>query len=65
VSDDQRGPANQQPLEGRFDQPLALVVERTGGLVEHQHGGILEHRAGDRDALPLSAGELDASFADA
>src|SRR5207344_2779542 len=39
-------------------------VERRGRLIEHQDRRVLEDDARDRDALPLSAGELDAALAD-
>jgi hypothetical protein len=41
-----------------------LAVQRARGLVEDQHARVLEQRAGDRDALPLAAGERHAALAD-
>src|ERR1043165_2336744 len=47
-----------------LDRGLDLRVERRGRLVEHEDGRVLEDHAGEGDALPLSAGELDAALAD-
>ena len=44
--------------------PLADRVEMRGRLVEDQYRRVLEEGARDRDALALSAGELDAALAD-
>src|SRR6185503_8334042 len=40
---------------------LRAGVERGGGLVEHEEAGVAEEGTGERDALPLSAGEVDAA----
>src|SRR5262245_3714364 len=47
-------------LDGRFD----LAVERGGCLVEHQDRCVLEDDACNRDALALTARELDAALPD-
>ena len=44
-----------EAVERLLDVELGAVVERRGRLVEHQHRGVAEDRAGDRDALLLSA----------
>ena len=44
--------------------PFADVVQGRRGLVENQHWRILEQDAGDRQALPLTAGEVLAALAD-
>ena len=38
--------------------PADLRVERAEGFVQQQHLGLDRERAGERDALALSAGEL-------
>ena len=43
---------------------LALDVDLAGGFVEEQDFGIAEDRAGERNALPLTAGEAAAAGAD-
>src|SRR5262245_8179322 len=40
-----------------LDDPLALIVERTGGLVEDQDGRIRGERPGNGDSLALAAGK--------
>ena len=47
-----------------LDDPLALVVECAGRLVENQDAWIGDQRAGDRDALPLTAGQTVTTLAD-
>jgi hypothetical protein len=64
VGDDEAGAALHEPLEGRLHEGLALGVEGAGGLVEDEDAGVLEDRAGDREALPLPAGEVDAALAE-
>ncbi|MNJ69368.1 hypothetical protein D3C77_657110 [compost metagenome] len=46
-------------LNGHFD----FGVQRAGSLVKEQDRGVLEHHAGNRDALALAAGKLDATLA--
>ena len=57
-------PPAEQLLHRLLDQSLRLVVEARRRFVEHDDGGILEEDAGERDALALSAGELDPALAD-
>ena len=47
-----------------LDRRLDLRIERRGRLVQDQDRRVLEEDAGDRDALALAAGELDAALAD-
>src|SRR5688572_11453977 len=47
-----------------LDRELDLAVERRSGLVEDQDRSILQNNPGERDALPLPAGELPAALAD-
>ena len=64
VGDGDHGLAGHQPVERLLDRRLDLGVERAGRLVEDEDRRVLEEDAGDRDALPLAAGELDAALAD-
>ncbi len=64
VGDDQAGAAAHQALERLVDQPLALGIQRGGGLVEQQDARIGENGAGDGDALALAAGKFGAARAD-
>ena len=43
---------------------FAFGVERRGGFVEQQERRVAQNGARNRDALALTAGELDAAFAD-
>ena len=47
------------PLELELHLLAQLEVERAERLVEQQHVRLVDDRAGERDALALSAGELD------
>jgi hypothetical protein len=51
-----------QPLEGALDDPFAFRVERTGGLVQQQDRPVGEDRAGDREPLSLTTGQLHAAL---
>ncbi len=57
-----------RPLHQRLHRPrdprLGRRVERAGGLVEDQDRRVLQQGAGDRQALPLTAGEGRAALAD-
>ena len=55
----ERRPPDQQPAERILDESLALGIQAARRLVENQYSRILEDRPGDRDSLPLSAGQLD------
>ena len=52
------------PLHVLLDDPLALVVERARRLVEDQDARIGNERAGNGDALALTARERAAALAD-
>ena len=47
-----------------LDQPLRLGIEGRGRLVEDQDRRVLEQRAGDRQPLPLAAGQPLSALAD-
>ncbi len=64
VRDDQGGAIPHQRRQRRLDVALRFAVERRGGLVENQDRGVLQERTGDRQALPLSAGQPHAVLAD-
>ena len=64
VSDNHRGAPSQQLRKRLEDQRFGLGVEAGRRLVEQQDRRVLEQRAGDRDALPLPAGEGHAALAD-
>ena len=64
VRDGDHGLAFHQPVEVLLDRRLDLRIERRGRLVEDQDRRVLQHDAGDRDALALAAGQLDAALAD-
>ena len=64
MSDDEGGPVTAELVHGLSDQPLGLGVQGRRGLVEDQNGRVLQEDAGDRDALLLAAGQLDAVLAD-
>ena len=61
--DGDHGLAFHQRVQAGLDGSLDLAVQRTGGFIEQQDRRVLEHHAGDRDALALPAGELDAALA--
>jgi hypothetical protein len=56
MGDDDRRLADHQPLQRLLDQQLGLRIDGGRGLVKDQDGRILENRAGNRNALLLSAG---------
>src|SRR5687768_10903874 len=56
--DDDRAPGLHELVEEREDLLAGFAVEGAGGLVGHDDEGVVDHRAGDADALLLSAGEL-------
>src|SRR5262249_7275128 len=64
MRDGDYGFTRHQCAEAGLDRSLDLAVERGGGLVEYQDRRGLENHARDRDALALSARELDAALAD-
>src|SRR5262249_57015829 len=52
-----------EPGDGFLDVPFGSGVERCGRLVEQDERCVLDQRAGNGDALALSAGEPDAMLA--
>ena len=64
MRDDQHGAVVHQALERLLDQPLALGVERRGGLVEQQDRRVLEQGPRDGQPLALAARDLHAALAD-
>ncbi len=56
----ERGPFALVERDQQFKNMLAILrVEVTGGLVGQQNGRTNHERAGERDALLLTAGKLD------
>ena len=64
VGDGDRRPAPDQVVERLLDLPLGLGVDRRGRLVEDQDRRVDQECPGDRDPLPLAAGERLAALAD-
>src|SRR5262249_42190840 len=52
-----------QLFDGTHEVRLRRVVQRACRLVQHQDVGLMIERTSDANALPLSAGELDATLA--
>ena len=57
VGDDDRGPADEQPLEALLDPLLGPDVDVRGRLVEDQDPRLGEQRPGEGDDLPLAGRE--------
>mmetsp|Transcript_26495 Transcript_26495/g.43660 ORF Transcript_26495/g.43660 Transcript_26495/m.43660 type:complete len:450 (+) Transcript_26495:494-1843(+) len=59
VGNDQGGeaPPGLEPVQRLLDLPLALVVQRRGGLIQQQDRRAAQHRPSNRDPLLLPAGE--------
>ena len=51
-------------VEFFLDGGLRFTIEGGGRLVEHEDRRVFQQNAGDRYALPLTTGELDAAVAD-
>src|SRR5579859_6505008 len=64
VSDHDAGLAFHQTIERLEDQLFRAGVQSGTGLIQNQDRTIADDGAGDGDALALTAGERDASFAD-
>ena len=64
MGDDDDRPALGDLLHVTLDHPLALVIERAGGLIEDQDARIHCQCASDGNALSLSARKARATFAD-
>ena len=54
----------EHPAQRRLDLRLGVDVERRERVVEHQHARAAEHGAGQREPLPLPAGQRQALLAD-
>ena len=65
MGDDQRGRLRQHVAQRRLDQRLGVHVEGRQRVVEHQHRRPAEDGAGQRQPLPLAAGQRQALLADA
>ena len=64
MRDEQRGPARHHPVQGGVDLRLDPRVDGGGGVVEQQQPGVGDQRPGERDPLPLAAGEGEPLLAD-
>ena len=64
VRDQQRGPAGHHPVQGGVDLRLDPRVDRGGRVVEQQQPRVGDQRAGERDPLPLPAGQREPLLAD-
>ena len=64
VGDDERRAPLAQFGDCLLDVALGFRIERRGRLVEQDDRRVLDQRAGDRDALALAAGKLQAVLAD-
>ena len=64
MGDGDRRAALDQVVERQLNLALGLGIDRDGGLVEDQDPRIDQQRPGDRNALPLAAGERLAALAD-
>ncbi|MDT4855897.1 hypothetical protein FQZ97_902700 [compost metagenome] len=65
VRQDQRRAAGHQPVERLLDERFVFGVDRGQRFVQDQDGGVAQQGAGDRHALALAAGQLEAALADA
>ena len=61
---DEDGAAGDRRAQVLDEQPLGLRVDGRHRVVEHEHARAGEQRPGERDALALAAGEVDAALAD-
>jgi hypothetical protein len=64
VGDEQGGAALRERAQRVVDGGFGGGVDRGRGVVEHQHPRVGEHRPGQRDPLPLPAGEREPALAD-
>ena len=63
VRDDERRAAPHRRFERSLHHAFAFGVERAGRFVEQQQRRVLQHRAGDADALALTARKAHAALA--
>jgi hypothetical protein len=64
VSDDDRGTAVHEVVERVLYQSLCLGIEGTRRLIEYEDLRISQYCSSDRDALLLSARQLESAFSD-
>ena len=65
VGDRDRRPPGDEPVDRRLNDRFGLGIDARRGLVEDQDPRVYQQRPGDREPLPLAAGEATAAFADA
>ena len=61
---DQHGAARERRPQAADERALRMGVDGRERVVEHEHAGVRNQRAGERHALALAAGEVDAALAD-
>ena len=64
VRHDHHGAAARHVRQVGVDQGLAFRIERAGRLVQDQDARVVHQGAGDRQALPLAAGQVGRAFLD-
>ncbi len=64
MRDDDNGPIFEQACDRRLDMALGFAVQRCGRLIEQHDRCVAKKGAGDRDALALTAGQLNAVLPD-
>ena len=64
VGDDDHGLVAVQGAHRRHQLVLGFDIKGVGGLVQNQQRRVVVKRPGDADALSLTTGQADASFAD-
>src|SRR5262249_23127623 len=64
VRDDERRAAAAQRTQAVADHRFTLAVETRRRFVENENARISQDRTGDRDALPLAAGQLHTTLTD-
>ena len=64
MRDDDAGGVGEHAAQRLLDELLGVHVERGQGVVEHEDPRPRQHRPGEREALPLAAGERHALLAD-
>lgn len=64
VGNDQNGAVFHDAIEGLLDESFGFGIEGGGGFIEDENTGIMKDGAGDRDALALTAGQINSAFTD-
>src|SRR6476469_9923103 len=59
----QRRPVGHEIAQRQLHDAFGLGIERRGSFIQNEQGRIAQNRPCDRQSLPLSAGQLDASLA--